>query len=204
MDKPAPTDHPVHDLIRDRWSPRAFSERPVSSQVQRSLLEAARWAPSSFNEQPWHFIVATRDEPVEFARMLNCLVNMNRAWAQHAPVLLLAVARTDFRRNDKPNRHALYDTGQAVASLTLQATAFGLAVHQMGGFSIEQARSTYDIPEDCEPVAAIAIGYPGDPQSLPDELRTLELSGRDRRPLGGFVFAGRWEATSPLVDSASP
>lgn len=62
MHKPAPTDFPVHDLIRNRWSPRAFSNKQVEREVLASLFEAARWAPSSFNEQPWAYLVATKDD----------------------------------------------------------------------------------------------------------------------------------------------
>src|SRR5262249_61528580 len=63
MDKTAKTEFPVHDLIRLRWSPRAFADRPVEPEKLRSLLEAARWAPSSYNEQPWAYLVARREQP---------------------------------------------------------------------------------------------------------------------------------------------
>ena len=66
MHKAAVTDHPVHELIRNRWSPRAFSDKPIPEVVLRSLFEAARWAPSSYNEQPWAYIVATKDDKVNF------------------------------------------------------------------------------------------------------------------------------------------
>src|SRR5260370_42199863 len=62
MQKPAPSDYPVHQLIRERWSPRAFAEKPVPQNVLRSLFEAARWAPSSYNEQPWAYLVAAKDD----------------------------------------------------------------------------------------------------------------------------------------------
>src|SRR3954463_9809046 len=150
--------HPIHDLLRRRWSPRAFSDRPVEREKLLSVLEAARWAPSSNNEQPWHYLVARKEEPEEFARLLACLVEKNQSWAKAAPVLMLSVASTVFARNGKPNRHALHDVGQAVADLTVQATALGLFVHQMAGFSAEKARETYGIPENAEPVAALAVG----------------------------------------------
>src|SRR5829696_1208912 len=134
MTKLHDTAHPVHDLVRRRWSPRAFSSRAVERETLLSVLEAARWAPSSFNAQPWSFLVATQEDPAGFERMLNCLVPQNQAWAKAAPVLMIAVAKTHFEHNGKPNRHALYDTGQAVAFLTLQATALDLYVHQMAGF----------------------------------------------------------------------
>ena len=199
MEKPAETRYPIHDLLKRRWSPRAFSERPVERDTLRSLLEAARWAPSSSNEQPWNFIVATKDDQAEHGRLLSCLVEGNRLWAQHAPVLMVSVARVSFEEDGKPNRHAYYDVGQAVADLSVQATALGLMVHQMAGFHPDKVRELYGVPKEFEPVAAIALGYPGDPQSLPEKLRKRELASRERKPLAEFVFTGRWGQTSPVV-----
>jgi len=199
MEKPAETQYPIHDLLRRRWSPRAFSDRRVDPAIMRSLLEAARWAPSSYNEQPWSFIVATKDDPVEFGRLLSCLVEGNIQWAQHAPVLMVSVARLSFEDDGKPNRHAFHDVGLAVANLIVQATALGLVVHQMAGIFPDKIRELYGIPEGYEAVAGIALGYPGDPQSLPEGLRKRELAPRERKPMTEFVFSGRWGQTSPIV-----
>lgn len=156
-------------------------------------------AASSFNEQPWSFIVTTRSEPEEFARLLKCLVEGNRLWARRAPVLLLAVAKLHFDLDDRPNRHAFHDVGQAVANLVIQATALGLSVHQMAGFDVAQAREEFSIPDSHEPVAVIAVGYRGDPDSLPDQLRERELAGRRRKALDTFVFSGSWGQPSLLI-----
>ena len=199
MEKSAETQYPIHDLLRRRWSPRAFSDRRVDPAIMRSLLEAARWAPSSYNEQPWSFIVATKDDPVEFGRLLSCLVEGNIQWAQHAPVLMVSVARLSFEDDGKPNRHAFHDVGLAVANLIVQATALGLVVHQMAGILPDKIRKLYGIPEGYEAVAGIALGYPGDPQSLPEGLRKRELAPRERKPMTEFVFSGRWGQTSPIV-----
>jgi nitroreductase len=193
---------PVHDLIKERRSPLAYSERSVGREELRSLLEAARWAASSYNQQPWHFIVATKEDPREYERLLGCIVPANALWAASAPVLMLSVAKLTYDSNGAPNRHALYDVGQATANLAIQATALGLALHQMGGFNMERARAEFQIPEGYEPVAAIAVGYPGDPASLPESLRARASAPRTRRELGEFVFTGRWGKTSPAVESA--
>jgi nitroreductase len=193
---------PVHDLIKARRSPLAYSERSVGREELRSLLEAARWAASSYNQQPWHFIVATKEDPREYERLLGCIVPANALWAASAPVLMLSVAKLTYDSNGVPNRHALYDVGQATANLAIQATALGLALHQMGGFDLERARAEFQIPEGYEPVAAIAVGYPGDPGSLPERLRARASAPRTRRELGEFVFTGRWGKTSPAVESA--
>jgi nitroreductase len=193
---------PVHDLIKERRSPLVYSERSVGREELRSLLEAARWAASSYNQQPWHFIVATKEDPREYERLLGCIVPANALWAGNAPVLMLSVAKLTYDSNGAPNRHALYDVGQATANLAIQATALGLALHQMGGFDMERAREVFQIPEGYEPVAAIAVGYPGDPESLPESLRARASAPRTRRELGEFVFTGRWGKTSPAVESA--
>jgi nitroreductase len=199
MQKPAATDVPVHELIRNRWSPRAFEERPVSAETLRALFEAARWAPSSNNEQPWAYLVATQDDAENFAKMLGVLVEFNASWAKQAPVLALSVAHVKTQRDGKPNRVALHDVGSATAQLTFEANGRGLLVHQMAGFDAEKARQAFAIPADWEPVAAMAIGYPGDAASLPEKLRERELAPRIRKPASEFVMAGTWGHTAPFV-----
>lgn len=199
MKKPAPVDHLVNELLRERWSPRAFSDKPVPAEVLRSLFEAARWAPSSSNEQPWAFLVATRDDPDSHAKMLGTLVEFNQTWARHAPVLVIAVSELAFARNGHPNRNAFYDTGAAVAHLSTEATARGLFVHQMAGFDPHKAIKLFSIPTGWEPIAAFVIGYPGDPQSLPESLRERELAPRTRKPLSEFVMSGSWGRPAPFL-----
>lgn len=175
-----------------RWSPRAFDERSVDVALLRTLFEAARWAPSSNNEQPWRFLVASKDHAADWTRLFDCLVEGNRRWAVRAPVLVLSVASMQFEDDGKPNRHAFHDMGLATENLVLQATAHGLAAHQMAGFDVEKARADFDIPAGYEPVAIIAIGYPGDSAVLPERLRERELQPRSRRPIEEWTFLGRW------------
>jgi nitroreductase len=200
MSRQAETRHPIHDLLKRRWSPRAFDpNRPVEHEKLRSIFEAARWASSSFNAQPWHFLVATKEQPDEFQKMLNCLVEKNQQWAKNAPVLIIPVATLKFAHNDKANRHAFHDVGLAVGALVVQATALDLYLHQMAGFSPEKAREAYQIPEQFEPVSAIALGYLGDPNSLPEDLRQREHAPSPRKHIDEFVYAGRWGHTADWV-----
>ena len=192
MHNPAKTDYPVHVLIQNRWSPRSFSDNPVSPETLRSLFEAARWAPSSSNEQPWAFIVGTKDDLETHNKILSTLVEFNQGWAKHAPVLAIAASQMEFARNKTPNRNAFYDTGAAVAYLTAEATSRGLFVHQMAGFDPQKAIEVFHIPKGWEPIAAFAIGYPGDPNALPDKLRERELAPRNRKPISEFVMSGDW------------
>jgi nitroreductase len=186
--KSASPDHEILDLIKERWSPRAFSSRRPDAETMNRLFEAARWAASSDNEQPWRYLVARVEDRERHEKLASCLFPGN-AWARKAPVLAMSVAARNFARSGKPNRVAVHDTGAASAQLTMQAMSMGVYVHQMAGFDTEKARQVCQIPPDYDPVAMIAIGYLGDAESLSEPLRIRELSPRERRPIAEFVFS---------------
>lgn len=192
MDQQNSNQLPIHELLARRWSPRAFDERPVDTGLLKILFEAARWAPSSNNEQPWRFIVATKDQEADWTRLLECLMEGNRRWAFRAPVLMLSIASMYFEESGRPNRHAFHDTGLATQNLVLQAAVHGLMARQMAGFDVEKTRTELQIPSGYEPVAIIAIGYPGDPDVLPERLRERERQPRSRRPIAEWTFSGQW------------
>jgi nitroreductase len=192
FEKLAETDAAVHDLFRQRWSPRAFSSRDVSSEDLRSVLEAARWAASSYNEQPWRFFIARKSDPEPFKRFLDVLVPANQVWASSAPVLIIMAAQKKFTHNGADNYYALHDTGQALAHLMLQATALGLHAHAMAGFDREKARKEIGIPDDYAIGAAVALGYLGNPDQLPEQMRKAEMAKRQRKPLREVAFGPHW------------
>ncbi|HNP29036.1 MAG: nitroreductase family protein [Nitrospira sp.] len=195
MEKPAEVQFHIHDLLRRRWSPRAFADQPVEREKIQKLLEAARWAPSCFNEQPWVFILATIENPENHQKLLSCLVEGNQIWAKRAPLLLLTVAKLHFDHNGQVNRHAYHDVGLAVGNLVMQATAMDLAVHQMAGILPDTIRERYALPTGYEAVTGIAIGYQGNVSTLPESLRERELAPRSRKSLREFVFSEIWGGT---------
>jgi len=192
MDRFAQRPNTLTPLVRQRWSPRAFTAQTVPADALARLFEAARWTPSCFNDQPWYFVYATKADPEAYDRLLGSLVEANQVWARQAPVIGYSIARSAFHHNNKPNGWAQYDTGAAMSQLTAQATAEGLAVHQMGGFNPEAARQALDLPDGYALGAAFVIGYEGDPATLPDGYREKELIASARRPIESFVFPGRW------------
>ncbi|HPR65473.1 MAG TPA: nitroreductase family protein [Thermoanaerobaculia bacterium] len=192
MNREAPTDISLLPAIRKRWSPRSFSRDPIQDKILLSLFEAARWSPSSFNEQPWRFILARQTDPEAFTRMADCLMDANRVWASHAPILMVALARTRFSHNEKENRHARHDLGMALENLAIQAADSGLMVHFMGGFSRDAVVAEWAVPPEFEPVTMAALGYPGDPSTLSDSLQKAETAPRIRNPLSSLVFEGAW------------
>jgi nitroreductase len=189
-ERPAPTDHPIEKLLARRWSTRAYTAQSIEPETLRILFEAARWAPSSGNGQPWNFLIARKEDTAEFEKLASVL-NPGNAWAKSAAVLGISVASLD-RAPGKPNQHAWHDVGLACENLALQATALGLSLHMMGGFSADKAREIFEIPERYAPVAALSIGYPADPNTLSDELRAKDMTPRQRKPIREFVFSGKW------------
>jgi len=191
--KQAQTSSEILSVIRDRWSPYAFDGQPVPASLIEQCLVAASWASSSYNEQPWFFLVAHREETEEFDRIIGCLLDANQGWAKFAGALLLTVSQETFSHNGSPNRVNQHDLGQASAHFALQATACGLAVHQMAGIHIGKIRAEYQIPDGFTPQTAIAVGYAAkQPAAGQEELIGRDSTPRQRKPLSQFVFRGGW------------
>ena len=188
MQKSAEFGSPVLEVIQQRRSRRAYGSKMVEPEKIRSLFEAARWAPSSLNEQPWFYIYATTDQSPLWKNIFETLKEGNKVWARHAPLLILSLARKNFIRFDSPNPSARYDLGAANAFLSLQAAHLGLNVHQMAGFDAQTAIKNLGIPDLYEPVIIMAIGYPGNVETLPENLKAREFAPRERYVEQEFVM----------------
>jgi len=187
-----PTSHPVQDFIAARWSPYAYDpQRDVSTADLSSLFEAARWSMSSYNSQPWRYIVGVRGRgQAVWDEVFDCLVEGNRGWAKHAPVLVLGLAEHLHPYNQKLNKAALHDLGAASAALTYEAAARGLAVHQMVGIHVDRVRERFRLGETTEPLTALAIGYPADPARADPHLVERDGRARTRNPVEDFILYG--------------
>ena len=186
-DHSAATDAPILDVLAERFSTRVFDPAaPIDEDSLASALEAARWSPSANNTQPWRFIVTRRGSD-EFAVVYDALRDFNKAWAGDAAVLIVAAATTTTE-DGSPMHFAQYDTGQAVAHLTVQASAEGLATHQMGGFDRAAVKAAFDLPENITPLTVIAVGAGGSLADAPEEVRARESVPRTRLALSEFVL----------------
>jgi len=178
----------IADIIRTRWSPRAFSDHNIKDEELSLLFEAARWAPSSRNEQPWLYYYAHKEDTDQFKNFIDCLMPGNQIWAKDASVLILGTAKKEFDRNGRLNRHHMHDTGAASALLCLQANELGYQAHQMAGFVADKTYENFGIDRNrYELTSFIAVGKPGDPESLPEDLKKSEIETRQRKELHEIV-----------------
>ncbi len=195
---PAPTDLDVLAAIRARYSAYTFADRAVEPADLTRLFEAARWSFSSYNEQPWRYIVGAKDrDPETWDKLFDCLVEGNQGWARTAPVLVMTCASMRHKRNDTPNAKAFHDLGAANMCLALQAAGLGIQVHAMGGYIAEKVQAHFQLPDGYEPHAALALGYPGDPATLDEPLKSRVAAPRQRLPLDEIVFGGTWGEPAP-------
>lgn len=183
-------DHPIDRQFLDRWSPRAFAERPVTEEQVLTVLEAARWAPSASNLQPWRFFYGIRGEP-EFDTLLSLLIPFNEGWAKNAGALIFITSVTSFDGSRQNITHS-FDAGSAFMSLSLQAHAMGLVAHGMAGIEFDKVPVVLRLPDNLKVEAAVAIGYRGDPSTLPEALQKREAPSQ-RQELATLAFKGHFD-----------
>lgn len=186
----------ISSMITTRRSGRAYDvDIEIDAAQIRMLCEAAHWAPSCYGDEPWRFIVWNKHkDAVAWQRALDCLAPGNQEWAKNAPILILSASSPNFNHNNKPNRWNGYDTGAASLNLCLQATHLGLMSHQMGGFDTDKLKQAFQIPEEIECWAMIAVGAPADIDSLSPELKQREQKARSRQPLINNFYYSSWKA----------
>lgn len=173
--------------LAHRWSPRAFKTDPVSPSDLKIILEAARWSASSSNVQPWRFLVGKKGTETH-EKIFSTLVPFNQLWAGKPDVLILGFAELKDSKG-RPNAYAMYDLGQATATLCVQAAALGLHTHSMAGFDHAAAQKAFELTPDHGLGAVVAIGYQDEPSALSDDqLLERELAPRERKPLSEIAL----------------
>jgi len=178
----------INKAIENRWSPRAFADKKITNEMISALFEAARWAPSAMNEQPWHYYFVHRNNKKSFTEIVDILKGINPAWAKNAQVLIISVVKKNYDYNNQLNQNALHDIGAANVSIAIQASEMGFQVHQMAGF--DKVKAAHYLKLDSEnfvPVTVLAVGFEGDANQLPEELKLRELKPRIRKEIAEFV-----------------
>ncbi len=188
--KPEKTiDYPVHDLIKKRWSPRAFSNKAIPMGEIRSLFEAARWAASARNLQPWYFIWANKENVSLYQELTDCLDPWNQQWTKTADLLIIAFIKKLNGEKRYINETALFDLGLAIGNMTTQASSAGIYLHSMGGIKPDFIKEHFQVAVEFEPVLMIAGGYLGDIKDIPADIASGEYAEQLRKNQEEFVFS---------------
>lgn len=185
--KRAKTQFPVLDVIKDRWSARSFSDKPISEETINTLIEAATWSFSSNNEQPWRFAVAHRGTPL-FEKFFSLLAGGNQPWCKNAAVLILSIGKRTMTSNNMLNPAMMHDVGAANMLLTLQANSMGIYTHVLGGYDAKGTKEMFDLGDDFEPVYMIAAGYLDEPDKLVEPFKTREITPRSRKSVSEILI----------------
>jgi nitroreductase len=191
-------------LLRDRESVLVYDRsHELRPEELRAILEAARWSPSAGNSQPWGFLVGLRGDDTH-AAMVEVLSSANQAWAPSASAIILTLHQvaTDEDHEIAYSDYAMFDLGQAVAHITVQARSMGLQVRQFGGFDHRAATERFAVPPHWAVTTGIALGLPGGPDDdaqMPDWVRTRARLPRSRLPLEAFVHSGKFGHTADFL-----
>ncbi len=170
------------EIFMKRHSGTEYQTIPLTEDQIQALVQAARWTPSSYNDQPWNFIFCDQfTNPEAYLKAVDSIYGQE--WVESAPLLVIAVVRSNFLYNEEFNDWAEYDTGAAVLSMSLAATELGLMAHQIGGFDREQIQEDFNIPEGYTPITITAIGY---------ESETPSETSRIRRSVEENFFEAEW------------
>ena len=181
--------------IANRRAQRAFASTPVEQAKQELLWRSVLLAPSHGNTQPSRLVVTSNAAIRE--RVIEALNEGNRGWASAAP---LFAALAGMPGHDRPARNRdgttremwAFETGIAAGNLMAEATALGLIAHPMSGFDEPAIRAAFQAPDEVRVLVVFAIGYPGDPSTLPLELQEKESAPQWRIPVENLVGIDRW------------
>jgi nitroreductase len=160
----------LHPLLAGRWSPSVFdADHVVTEDDTFSILEAARWAPSAGNSQPWSFIVGRRGTATH-ERLVRHLAGSSARWAPQAGLLIANLAHLYVEDTDwEFSEFSVYDLGQAVAHMTVQAQALGLSVRQFRAFDRDALAAEFAVPSHWQVTTMTALGRAlGDPPQAGD------------------------------------
>ena len=165
------------ELVKKRYSVRAYKPDPVENDKLQKVLEATRLAPTAANRQPFQLIIihsAGREE--ELSRIYP------RPWFVQAPIIICVcgVIETAGSRSDGRS-YCDVDVAIAIDHLILAAADMGLGTCWIGAFDPLAAREILGLPDEVEPIIFTPLGYPDD---QPKE--------KKRKPLSELVRYEHW------------
>lgn len=165
------------DLIRKRYSVRAYRRDEVPRDLLEQVLDAARLAPTAANRQPFQIIVLRTA-----GREQELLEVYHREWFVHAPIVL-AVCATPGKAWVRMDGKVYADVDAAIVMdhMVLAATDLGLGTCWIAAFDPQAARTALRLPDGVEPIAFTPLGYPADEPAM-----------KVRKPISDLVRYDHW------------
>lgn len=181
--------------LANRRALRAFDSRPIPPDIEALLWQAVSVAPSHGNSQTTRFLIAR--SPETRRALVAALSEGNRTWAPKAPLLVAIAAMPSHAgpvaNSDGSERELWgFQAGIAAEHLIAEATDLGLIAHPMAGFDEVAARAAFGAPPELRILVVVAVGYPGDPATLPGDLQARETAPQERIPLANLLVEDRW------------
>lgn len=194
------------DVIRRRKMVRTFEDRPVDPETVDRILRSGQRAPSAGFAQGFEFLVVVG--PVETARFWQVVGEGDGDWPgeglRRAPVIVVpfgskkqyldryAEEDKGWTDRDEARWSAPYwtvDPAFAAILMLLSAVDEGLGALFFGLYppTLDAFREAYGVPEEFDPIGAIAIGHPAPVDAVRSSAHT-----RPRRALADIVHRGRW------------
>ena len=158
--------------ILTRRSIRKYTDKTISDDLIRNLVEAGVHAPSARNIQPWHFIVVTE------RAMLDKLA-IAHPYAKMLKQATLAILVCGDKQLQEAEGYIVQDCSAVTQNILLSAHALGLGAVWLGMFPREErikaVSKLLEIPGHILPVSLISIGYPDEHKEAPDRYKTEKI-----------------------------
>lgn len=162
--------------IKERRSIRKFTEKEITEDILKEVIEAASYAPSWKNTQISRYTmirdVAKKSDIAEKATMS---FSHNGSIIKHCNVLVVLSyknGRCGYEKDgsfttSKGDRWQMFDAGIATQTFCLAAWEKGIGSVIMGIFDENKVAEAVHLPEDETVAALIAIGYPAEEPIAP-------------------------------------
>ncbi len=166
----------VLEVIRKRYSCRAYQQRSIEPEKLQTILEAARLAPSARNFQDWRFVVVTESE----AKRRVAETTNRPDLFEKAGAIIIACSNNDYVMRCGQAIGPI-DVSIALEHICLQATELGLGTCWIGSFDPDEVRQILAIPDDIAVIELMTVGYPADSKPKPK-----------REPMEKIVSFEKW------------
>jgi nitroreductase len=166
------------ELIRKRFSVRAYLPDPVEDEKLARVLDAARLAPTAANRQPFRLIVVHTEGRADELRQVY-----DKDWFVQAPLVICACGVPEERWVGEDGVDYLgVDIAIVMDHIILAATDEGLGTCWIGAFNKDAAREVLHIPENIQPIVFTPLGYPAE-----------RAGPKVRRPQEDLILFEQWE-----------